>query len=75
MSDKKIDILDSVWFGNLTEGTTIGIVKINTGYGVKWYIGLAEGDDKSYDEQFIAKWGTPIFPDQLKEFFDIDIKE
>lgn len=72
MSDKKIDVIDSIWFSSLADSSTIGIVKINTGYGIKWYIGSVQGSDQSYDEQYIAKWGTAIFPNQLKDFFDIN---
>ena len=70
MGDEKVIVLESIWFSSLTEMTTIGIVKIDTGYGLKWYIGVAEGLDKEYDEQYIAKWGTPIYPETMQEFFN-----
>lgn len=72
MGDEKANILESVWFSSLAEMTTIGIVKIDTGYGLKWYIGVVEGLDQDYDEQYIAKWGTPIYPTTLKEFFNLN---
>ena len=72
MGNEQAKILDSIWFTSLGDSSIIGIVKIDTGYGTKWYIGSAEGTDQKYDEQYIAQWGTPIFPNQLKEFFGIE---
>lgn len=60
---KKIEILDSVWFG------TIGIVKIDTGFETKWYIGKGEGISQKDDEEFIASYGTPFYPKMLSLFF------
>ena len=54
MPEEKYNVVDAIWFN------TIGIVKIDTGYGFKWYIGDASGEDEEYDMQYIAKYGIPV---------------
>jgi hypothetical protein len=56
-------ILDSVWFDK------IGIVKVDTGYETKWYIGIGKGNNKEIDEKIIMHAGMPIYPKMLKDFF------
>lgn len=58
-------VLDSVWFDK------IGIVKIETRHsGVKWYIGVGMGKSQYADEQMIAAWGNPFYPQALKNFLE-----
>lgn len=66
MPEEKYNVVDAIWFN------TIGIVKIDTGYGFKWYIGDASGEDEEYDMQYIAKYGIPVYPGALKEFFNLN---
>jgi hypothetical protein len=56
-------IIDSVWFDK------IGIVKVDTGYETKWYIGIGKGNNKEIDEKTIVYAGTQIVPRVLQGFF------
>jgi hypothetical protein len=69
--EAEVNIIESVWFTLKTGPGIIGIVKIDDGYNVKWYMGTASGLDEKQDEQQIAKFGTPVYPSMLKQFFDI----
>lgn len=64
MPEKEYNVVDAIWFN------TIGIVKVDTGYGLKWYIGNTSGENEEYDKQYIAKYGTPVYPGVIKEFFN-----
>ena len=58
------NVVDSVWFGK------IGIVRVQPEYGEdKFYIREASGIDKLEDEQYIAAYGYPFYPERLKGFF------
>lgn len=60
------NVIDSVWHGN------IGIVRVRPEYGDdKFYIGIGAGHDKQTDEQHIAEWGMPYYPQALESFFDV----
>lgn len=60
------NVIDSVWFGN------IGIVRVRPEYGDdKFYIGIGAGDSQQTDEQAIAEWGMPYYPQALERFFDV----
>ncbi len=49
-------VIDSIWFTeNL--GPSIGIVKVATEEGNKFYIGRCTEEDEKKDEQHIAKYG------------------
>lgn len=63
MPEKEHNIVDVIWFD------TIGIVKVDTGFGFKWYIGQASGTDEEYDKQYIASYGKPVYPGVITEFF------
>lgn len=65
----KRKVIDSKWFG------LIGIVKVDLGYEIKWYIGQGLGFDAKFDEEVIAERGMPIYPAHLKEFFNINVNE
>ena len=60
------NVVDVIWFTNLG----VGIVRVRPEVGEdKFYIGQAEGVDEEDDVQWIASWGTPIYPEVLAEFF------
>lgn len=55
---------------------TIGIVAIKTNTHepedvLEWkaYLGTAAGHDQQFDEQFVAKWGTGLQPEEAHGFF------
>ena len=60
------NVIDSVWFDN------IGIVRVRPEFGdEKFYIGCGNGQNKEADEQCIAEWGIPYYPQALEGFFDV----
>jgi hypothetical protein len=63
---RKYNVIDSVWFGKT------GIVKIDNGFKIKWYIGEGEGIIKEDDEQKIAAYGMPFYPQVLTSNFFVD---
>jgi hypothetical protein len=66
---KEYNVVDSVWYD------TIGIVRVRPEYGDdKFYIGSGHGHNKEVDEQHIAEWGLPYYPQALTSFFDISSK-
>jgi hypothetical protein len=66
MQEEEYNVIDAIWFNN------IGIVKVDTGYGLKWYIGNGSGENAEYDKQYIAKYGIPVYPGVLKQFFNYE---
>lgn len=60
------NVVDSIWF------SVVGIVRVRTEYdGDKFYIGAGSGANKELDEQYIARFGMPVYPELLSEFFDV----
>lgn len=55
-------IVDTLWF------TDIGIVKVETIEGYKYYIGNCVGYNEDFDAQRIADFGYPVYPEQIKKF-------
>ena len=54
-------ILDAYWYcaghGN------VGIVKVLSSSGeIKYYIGQVSGLDVDADEEWVASWGSPLYP-------------
>jgi hypothetical protein len=66
---QKVNVLESVWYGE------IGIVKIDNGFEIKWYIGRGQGINQERDEQWIAAYGMPFYPQMLEQFFNIKKQE
>lgn len=63
-------ILATLWMSNLKDGS-FGIVKIDSHPEPKYYIGAVESeDDEEQDAMRIARLGCPIFPEQIKQFFN-----
>jgi len=57
------NVLESIWFNK------IGIVCVQTEYdGIKYYIGQGQGLDMQQDEQHIATWGQPFYPNVINAF-------
>jgi hypothetical protein len=66
MSSNKFNVIDSYWFNK------IGIVKVKTQFsGIKYYIHQIPGIDKHFDEQFIAKLGSPLTAEILPFLKDL----
>lgn len=60
------NVIDSVWFG------VIGIVRVRPEHGEdKFYVGTGIGDNKYNDEQAIAMFGMPYYPQALESFFNV----
>lgn len=57
-----IKVLDAWWYG------TIGIVKVYTGFEVKYYIGIGYGRDEKEDIDKILKYGNRFYP----EVFEVE---
>jgi len=55
-----MEILETQWY-TLKTGECIGIVKINTGFEVKTYIGKGLGLDEKEDTEIILKSGVPFY--------------
>lgn len=57
------NVIDSIWYG------VIGIVRVRPAHGPdKFYIGSGHGHNKEQDEQHIAEWGLPYYPEVVSEF-------
>lgn len=69
-----IEVIDSVWYGikiqTFTRFKQIGIVAVKTlpDNKIKFYIGLAHGENLEKDEMMIAKNGIPFNPFFLFEW-------
>jgi len=59
-------VLESIWFHEMGSPNTIGIVKVDTTFGIKYYIGTANGQDKDRDETKIMEGGAK-FPRKAAE--------
>lgn len=55
------------WFNGRS---CVGIVRVNNGYEVKYYIGVAKGYDEDEDVQFITAFGTTFPPAAGKVLFN-----
>lgn len=59
----RYNVVNSIWYG------TIGIVKVKTEFGgTKYYMREAKGLNQDDDEQYIATYGYPVYPDVIKDF-------
>lgn len=67
---KMTRIINSIWFTNFIDEKPIWLVKVDTGQGIKFYIGTAESWVETEDELHIAKNWSPFYPDALEEFFN-----
>lgn len=51
------------WYTVLGTAKVIGIVKVNTGYEDKYYIGIADGEDEDTDIQQVISNGSMFYPE------------
>jgi len=58
------EIISSYWFSEMGSSRTIGIVKVNNGQKIKYYIGTGEGQNQQEDEQRIMMYGAK-FPENV----------
>lgn len=56
-----IEVLNAWWYG------TIGIVKVYTGFEVKYYIGTGYGQDEREDIERILQFGSRFYPEVFEE--------
>lgn len=71
--DKEYNVVNSIWF---TQGIHhIGIVKVDTGFGIKYYMGIGAGYNKEVDEQHIAGYGARVHSGIVKDFLTVDEDE
>jgi len=69
MGSNKFNVIDSYWLNK------IGVVKVKTQFSeIKYFIHQTPGIDKNFDEQFIAKLGTPITAEILPFLQDLKSK-
>lgn len=54
--------LRAYWYTVLGTAKVIGIVKVDTGYEDKYYIGIADGEDENRDIQQILDYGSRFYP-------------
>lgn len=59
--------LKTYWYTVVNTSKVIGIVKVNTGYEDKYYIGIADGDDENIDIQQILDYGSRFYPGIFEE--------
>lgn len=69
--------LKAIWFTPWTNPLPIiGIVKgIDDLGNIKYYLGSAKGDNEEEDMNYILKWGDPIHPKMMREFFNEEKEE
>ena len=58
--ENSVKIIDDTWY-TLHDGTTIGIVTINTGFAVKRYIGIGAGRNREDDIRTVVTTGVPFY--------------
>lgn len=66
-SNTNREIISSEWFSSIQ--ATIGIVAVKKDKGWKAFIGLCSGQDRKFDEKYIADLGTPIRKDIAEAIF------
>lgn len=59
--------ISATWYTSLNTSKIIGIVKVNTGYEDKYYIGIADGEDENKDIQQILDYGCRFYPGIFEE--------
>lgn len=64
--NKAYNVVNTLWFTG--PFNTIGIVKVDTGYGIKYYMGMGAGNDAEADQQYIAAHGVRVHPELVKSF-------
>jgi len=50
-------VLDSIWFHEMGSFKPIGIVKVDNGFEIKYYIGTCSGEDEEADSIKIMERG------------------
>lgn len=55
--------LRTYWYTMMNTSKVIGIVKVNTGYEDKYYIGIADGEDENTDIQQVISNGSRFYPE------------
>lgn len=59
--------LRAYWYTVVNTSKVVGIVKVNTGYEDKYYIGIADGDDENIDIQQILDYVSRFYPEIFEE--------
>lgn len=67
-------VLGAVWYSPFTRNLdVIGIVRVDTGFEIKYYIGTAKGENEEEDIQNILKFGSRFHP-EIFERWKYEIK-
>lgn len=53
-----IKVLNAWWYGG-----NIGVIKVDTGFEIKYYIGTVYGQDEKEDIEKILKYGSRFYPE------------
>ncbi len=62
-------VLNAVWYTPFTTNIdTIGIIKVDTGFEIKYYIGTGYGKNEEEDIQRIVNYGDRFYP----EVFEVE---
>lgn len=59
--------LRAYWYTVVNTSKVVGIVKVNTGYEDKYYIGIADGEDEDTDIYQILRCGSRFYPGIVEE--------
>lgn len=54
--------LRTYWYTVVNTSKVIGIIKVDTGYEDKYYIGIADGEDEDTDIYQILRYGSRFYP-------------
>lgn len=61
-------VLNAVWYATFTGNVDlIGIVKVDDGFEIKYYIGTGNGKDEYKDIKRIIEYGDRFYPGVFKE--------
>ena len=77
MENHKDKITDAIWFQSLREPYHFAIVEVEVfGGKKKYYLGFSiDAEDPVKDIESISKWGAPVDPEALIEFFKLPDKD
>lgn len=59
--------ISATWYTVVNTSKVIGIVKVDTGYEDKYYIGIADGEDENTDIYQVLKFGSRFYPGIFEE--------
>ena len=69
MAEEK-KVLDSIWFHEMGSFNPIGIVKVDNGFEIKYYIGTCKGENEEVDNIKIMETGARFPSTAAEKLFD-----